>query len=71
MLKGYKVRERLGTRAPAFTVINYIRGLIAQILDDNGIHFLHARKFCMRPTSEFSASEQSRCSSSVEHAVLV
>jgi len=28
----------LGTTALAFTVINYIRELIAQKLDDNGIH---------------------------------
>jgi len=38
---------------------------------DNGIHFLYARMFCRRPTSEVSASEQSRFSASVEHAVLV
>jgi len=96
----------------AFAVINYIRELIAQKLDDTGIHsiygfywnkswwcllrrrnpysvlksdsllgkdffsidngtHLYARKFCKRPTSEVSASEQSRCSPSVERAVLV
>ena len=35
---------------------------------DNGIH-LYARKFCRRPTSEGSASEQSRCSASVEYVL--
>jgi len=94
----------------AFTVINYIRELIAKKLDDNGIHsidglywnkswwclfhrrntysersclilcwgsidngihFLCARMFCRRPSSEVSASEQSRISASVEHPVLV
>jgi len=44
----------LDIAALAFTVINYIRELIAQKLDDNGIHFLYARKFCRRPTSEVS-----------------
>jgi len=44
---------------------------MSQKLDDNGIHFLYARKFCRRPTSVVSASEQSRCSASVERAVLV
>jgi len=62
----FKRVERL-----AFTVINYIRELIAQKLYDSGIHFLDARKFCRRPTSKVSASEQSRCSTSVERAVLV
>ena len=38
---------------------------------DNGIHFLYARMFCRRRASEVSASEQSRCSASVERAVLV
>jgi len=38
---------------------------------DSGIHLLYARKFCRRPTSEVSASEQSRYSASVERAVLV
>jgi len=51
--------------------IKYRRELIAQKLDDNGIHFLYPRKFCSRPTSDVSASEQSRCSASVERAVLV
>jgi len=55
----------------ALTVINYIRELITQKLDDNGIHFLYARKFRRKPTSDVSASEQSRCSASVEGAVLV
>jgi len=44
----------LDIAALAFTVINYRRELIAQKLDDNGIHFLYARKFCRRPTSEVS-----------------
>jgi len=64
--KFFKRVERL-----AFTVINYIRDLIPQKLDDNGIHFLCARKFCRRPNSEVNASEQCRCSASVERAVLV
>ena len=37
----------------------------------SGIHLLYARKFCRRPPSEVSASEQSRYSASVERAVLV
>jgi len=56
----------------AFTFINYIRELIAQKLDDNGIHFLYARRFCRRPTSsDVIASEQNLCSASIERAVLV
>ena len=55
----------------AFTVINHICELIAQNLDDNGIHFLYARKFCRRSALEVSVSEQSLCSALVEHAVLV
>ena len=55
----------------AFTVINHIRELITQKLDDNGTHFLYERKFCRRPTSEVSASEQRHCSASIERAVLV
>ena len=43
----------------AFTVINYIRDLIAQKLDDNGIHFFYVRKFCRRPASEVSVFEKS------------
>ena len=39
-----------------FALINFIRELIAQKFDDNGIHFLYARKFCRRPTSKVSAS---------------
>jgi len=54
-----------------FTVINYIRELIAQKLDDNGIHFLNARKFCGGSIAEVSASEQSRCLASVKCATLV
>jgi len=45
--------------------------LIAKKLDNNGIHFLYPRKFCRRPTSDVSASEQSGCSAPVERAVLV
>jgi len=37
--------------------MNYIRELIAQKLDDNGIHF-YERKFCKTPISEVSAFEQ-------------
>jgi len=55
----------------AFTVINYIRELISQNLDDNGIHFLYPRKCCRRHTSEVIALEQSRCSPSIERVVLV
>jgi len=33
----------------AYMVINYRRELIAKKLDDSGIHFLYARKFCRRP----------------------
>ena len=56
----------------AFTFINCIRELIAQKSDDNGIHFLHARKLCRRPTSsEDIASEQNLCWASIECAVLV
>jgi len=44
---------------------NYIRELIGQKLDGNGTHFLYARRFCSRPNSKVSASEQSRCSASV------
>jgi len=55
----------------AFTVINYIRELIAQKLDVDGIHFLYARTFWRRPTSEVSASEPSRCSASVERALFL
>jgi len=62
----FKRVERL-----AYTVINCRRELIAQKLDDNGIHFLYPRKFCRRPTSDVNASEQSSCSASVERAVLV
>jgi len=60
-----------GVERLSVTVINYIRELIAQKLDDNGNHFLYARNFCRKPTSEVSASEQSRCSVSIERAVLV
>jgi len=52
-------------------VINYRRELIAQKLDDNEIHFLYARKFCRRPTSDANAQEQSRCLASVEPVVLL
>jgi len=62
----FKRVERL-----AYTVINYRRELIAQKLDDNGIHFLYARKFCRRSVSDVNASEQNRCSASVEGAALV
>jgi len=42
----------------------------AQKLDDDGIHFLCALKFCRKPTSEVSGSEQSLWSASIERAVL-
>jgi len=42
---------------------------IAQKLDDNRIHFSHARKFCSRPTWEVSASEQNRCLASVVRTI--
>jgi len=48
----------------AFAFINYIRELITQKLDDNRIHFLYARMFCRRHTSEVSqclSLEQSLC----------
>ena len=51
-------------------VINYIHELIAQNLNDNGIH-LYARKFCGRPAAEVSASEQNRCLASVERVTLL
>jgi len=56
-----------------FSVYGYalMRELITQKFDDNGIRFLYARTFCRRPTSEVTASEQSRCLASVERAVLV
>jgi len=54
-----------------YTVVNYRRELIAQKLDDYGIHFLYARTFCRRPTSDVNTSEHSRCLASVERAVLV
>ena len=60
-----------GVERLSVTVIYYKRELIAQKLDDNGNHFLYARNFCRKPTSEVSASEQSRCSVSIERAVLV
>ena len=59
------------TPALVYAVIKYRRELIAQKLDDSGIH-LYVRKFCSRPTSQVSASEQSRCSALVvERAVLM
>ena len=61
-------------KTPAVTSINYIRENLeifhSKIIWE-GIHFLYARKFCRRPTSEVSASEQSLCSASIERAVLV
>jgi len=52
--------------------LQYIREIIAQKFNENGIHFLYARKSCRRPTpSEVTTSEQSLCSASVERAVLV
>jgi len=69
---GFRIFPRIGNTTPAFTFINYIREIIAQKLDGNGIHFLYVRKFCRRPTSsEVIATEQSRCSASIERAVLV
>ena len=49
-----------------------IKNFSLKKLDDNGIHFLYARKFCRRPTLEVSASsEQSLCPASIERAMLV
>jgi len=39
--KGGRVSKRLRTSALAFTVINFICELIAQKLDDNGIHSIY------------------------------
>ena len=71
--KGYRWTKSVGTPALAFTFINWIRELIAQNSDDNGIR-LYARTFWERPTSEVSASEQTSKVSDrhwIERAVLL
>jgi len=65
MIKNLNIFQTPG-KTLAFTVINYTRELIAQKSGKNRIHFSYARTFCRRPTSDVNASEQNRCSASVE-----
>jgi len=56
--------------SPGTSLVMYDKIYSYQLQTYNGIHFLYPRKFWRRPSSDVNASEQSRCSASVERYML-